>query len=40
MGANDFRLAGEFLHDEYVLEWPQFSERVCGRENFVAINEN
>jgi ketosteroid isomerase-like protein len=40
MRANDFRLAGEFLHDDYVLDWPQSGERVCGRENFVAINEN
>ena len=40
MQANDFRTAGEFLHDDYVLDWPQSGERVRGRENFVAINEN
>lgn len=40
MKANDFRAAGELLHDEYVLEWPQSKERIRGRENFVAINEN
>ena len=40
MQTNDFRAAGELLHEEYVLEWPQSGERVRGRENFVAINEN
>jgi ketosteroid isomerase-like protein len=39
MQSNDFRAVGEFLHDDYVLEWPQSGERVRGRENFVAINE-
>ena len=40
MQSNDFRAAGEFLHEEYVLEWPQSGERVRGRQNFVAINQN
>lgn len=40
MDENDFRAAGELLHDEYVLEWPQSGERIRGRENFVAVNEN
>lgn len=40
MQSNDFKAAGEFLHDDYVLEWPQSGERVRGRANFVAINEN
>lgn len=40
MQSNDFKAVGEFLHEEYVLEWPQSGERVRGRENFVAINEN
>jgi len=39
MGENDFQAAGELLHDEFVLEWPQSGERIRGRENFVAINE-
>ena len=39
MQANNFRAAGELLHEEYVLEWPQSGERVRGRANFVAINE-
>jgi len=39
MDGNDFRAAGALLHDEFVLEWPQSGERIRGRENFVAINE-
>jgi ketosteroid isomerase-like protein len=40
MQTNDFRRAGEWLHDDYSLEWPQSGERIRGRANFVAINEN
>jgi ketosteroid isomerase-like protein len=40
MQTNDFKSAGEFLHDDYVLEWPQSGERIRGRANFVAINEH
>ena len=40
MQANDFKAAAAFLHDEYILEWPQSSEQIRGRENFVAVNEN
>jgi ketosteroid isomerase-like protein len=40
MQTNDFKAVGEFLHDDYVLEWPQSEERIRGRSNFVAINEN
>lgn len=40
MQTNDFRAAGELLHDDYVQEWPQSGERIHGRENFAAINEN
>lgn len=40
MQNNDFRRAGEFLYNEYVLEWPQSGERIRGRANFVAVNEN
>ena len=39
MQTNDFKAAGEFLHDDYVLEWPQSGERIRGRANFVAVNE-
>lgn len=40
MQSNDFQAAGEFLHDDYVLEWPQSGERIRGRANFTAVNEN
>lgn len=40
MQTNDFKAAGEFLHNEYVLEWPQSGERIRGHTHFVAINEN
>src|ERR1043165_3391106 len=40
MQSNDFKAAGEFLHNDYVLEWPQSGERIRGRDNFVAINAN
>lgn len=37
---NDFHAAGELLHDEYMLDWPQSGERIQGRANFVAVNEH
>jgi len=37
---NDFHAAGELLHDDYVLEWPQSGERIRGRANFIAVNEH
>lgn len=40
MQTNDFQAAGESLHDDYLLEWPQSGERIRGRANFVAVNEN
>lgn len=38
MESNDFYAASELLHDDFVLDWPQSGERICGRENFAAIN--
>ena len=40
MQTNDFKAAGELLHDDYTLEWPQSGERIRGRANFVTINQN
>jgi ketosteroid isomerase-like protein len=40
MQTNDFKAAGDLLHDDFLLEWPQSGERIRGRENFVAVNEN
>lgn len=39
MQTNDFRAAGKLLSDDYVAEWPQSNERIRGRDNFAAINE-
>jgi ketosteroid isomerase-like protein len=40
MQTNDFKAVGELLHDHYTLDWPQSGERIRGRANFVAVNEN
>jgi ketosteroid isomerase-like protein len=40
MQTNDFNAAGQLLHDDYVLEWPQSGERIRGRANFIAVTEN
>lgn len=39
MNTNDFHFAGQMLSESYVLEWPQSKERIRGRDNFVAVNE-
>lgn len=39
MKTNDFRSVGQLLSDDYVLEWPQSNERIRGRDNFAAMNE-
>jgi ketosteroid isomerase-like protein len=39
MQTNDFQAVGELLHDDFVLEWPQSGERIRGRANFVAVNQ-
>ena len=38
MQSNDFAKAGEWLSDDYVLDWPMSGERIIGRDNFVAVN--
>lgn len=38
MQTNNFSAASEFLHDDYLLAWPQSGERIRGRTNFAAIN--
>jgi limonene-1,2-epoxide hydrolase len=40
MNTNDFGAAGAWLHDSFVLDWPQSGERIRGRENFIAVNEH
>jgi len=39
MKSNDFRSVGAVLADDYVLEWPQSNERIRGKDNFAAMNE-
>jgi ketosteroid isomerase-like protein len=39
MQSNDFRAVGQVLSDDFVVEWPQSKERIRGRENYAAMNE-
>ena len=39
MMTNDFRSVGSLLSDDFVLDWPQANERIRGRDNFAAMNE-
>ena len=39
MQSNNFAFAAEILSDQFILEWPQSHERLRGKENFIAVNE-
>jgi len=39
MKTNDFRSVGSLMSDDFTLEWPQSNERIRGRDNFAAMNE-
>jgi hypothetical protein len=39
MVSNDFRSVGELLGDDFTLDWLQSNERIRGRDNFAAMNE-
>jgi len=39
MASNDFRSVRSLLADDFVLDWPQSNERIRGRDNFAAMNE-
>lgn len=39
MATNDFHSVGAVLADDFVLDWPQSGERIRGRENYAAMNE-
>jgi limonene-1,2-epoxide hydrolase len=39
MNDNDFQGAGGLLADDFVLDYPQSRERLRGRENWVALNQ-
>ncbi|HYT30138.1 MAG TPA: nuclear transport factor 2 family protein [Actinomycetota bacterium] len=38
--AGDWERAAEHLHDDFVQEWPQSGERIVGKDNAIAINQN
>lgn len=38
--GGDWETASRYLHDDYVQEWPQSGERIVGRDNAIAINQN
>ncbi len=39
MMSNDFKSVGAVLSDDFVLDWPQSKERLRGRDNYAAMNE-
>lgn len=39
MNDNDFRRAGRLFTDDFVCDYPQSRERILGRGNWVALNE-
>jgi hypothetical protein len=38
--AGDWDAASGYLGEEFVQEWPQSGERIVGREDAIAINQN
>jgi ketosteroid isomerase-like protein len=38
--AGDWDTAAGLLHENFVQEWPQSGERIVGRDNALAINQN
>ena len=40
MNAHDWNAMGDLQHQDFVEEWPQSGERIRGRDNYRAINEN
>jgi hypothetical protein len=40
MASNDFRSVGSVLADNFVLDWPQSGERIRGRDNYAAMNQD
>jgi ketosteroid isomerase-like protein len=38
--AGDWDTAAGYLHEDFVQEWPQSGERIVGRDNAIAINQN
>ena len=40
MATNDFSLAGKWLHPDFEYYMPQTGEYLCGKSDFIALNEN
>jgi ketosteroid isomerase-like protein len=40
IGAGDWETARALLHDDFVQEWPQSGERIVGRDDALAVNQN
>jgi len=40
LGAGNWDAASRLLHEDFVQEWPQSGERIVGRDNAIAINQN
>jgi 3-hydroxymyristoyl/3-hydroxydecanoyl-(acyl carrier protein) dehydratase len=40
LGAGEWAAASRYLHEDFVQEWPQSGERIVGRDNALAINQN
>jgi hypothetical protein len=40
MEVADWDTASGYMHDDFVQEWPQSGERIVGRDNAIAINQN
>jgi predicted SnoaL-like aldol condensation-catalyzing enzyme len=38
--AGDWETAGNYLHDNFLQEWPQSGERIIGRDNAIAIEQS
>ena len=38
MHSNDFLAASKWLTEDFTGDWPQSSELIYGRENFIAVN--
>jgi hypothetical protein len=39
MATNNFHSVGAVLADDFILDWPQSGERIRGRDNFSAMNQ-
>jgi limonene-1,2-epoxide hydrolase len=40
LNDSDFKVAADYYDDSAVQEWPQSGERIVGKANIMAINEN